>query len=598
MKLSAKTKNAIPSLFVNTSKYDGITFPYTKDKTVFIDFETYFNSYKPEMLSMCIDGKKYGWDIDVITRQGFYKEFLDNFFTALNEARKVGAHDCKFELMVLRTIGYPYQNLLHKMIDTRALPHVLNTNNKLERTGLKAQVLQVFKHQMVEYEQAVNLSRDEFMNYCMEDSYWSERLFHYYVPKIRQFQLEVAYQLEVQIAFVLVEMKAVGTYFNKNKLLDLKPVVEKQLIDYHKEMCSISKSIINPRSSKDLEHVIYTKFQLPNKWTTEKGNKCFNEEAIQGMIKWCSKNKPEVTSFFTSLLSYTALKKFKDMYLTYAKKTKTSDGKPRFLDMIGDDGYIRTSYDQMFAASSRLTSRDPNLQNLPSGRFGAETIRKCFEAPSGYKLIGCDYSQFELKIMAHYSQDESFLHAFNNNIDVHQMTADKMKLEGKEGRKKAKQANFKIPYGAAAPSFVDTFNVSLKEAKEIINDWYNTFPNVKKFLEENAKFGSVYGYMPCLTGKIRKLDVTTFVENECKNHPMQNTNADIMKLVMIFLWKVFFPTPCKIIMQIHDELIVMVPEKWVDWAKKVIEFTFQNMYKLSVPLTADAVVAENWYDTK
>jgi len=276
-------------------------------------------------------------------------------------------------------------------------------------------------------------------------------------------------------------------------------------------------------------------------------------------------------------------------------------------------GKIHTSYNQAVAATGRLSSNNPNLQNIPIREERGREIRKAFiPQDDEHILLAADYSQIELRLMAHMSQDENMLKAFKNNIDIHTTTAAKIfHVENlsevtNEQRRKAKTANFGIIYGISAFGLSQRLNIPRTEAKQLIDEYFNGFPQVKKYMDKSIAEAREKGYVETLMGRKRFLKdinsrnaiVRGFAERNAINAPIQGSAADIIKLAMIDVFNELKKQQLKskMILQVHDELIFDVYKPELEQLKEIVQTKMEKAVLLSIPLTVDMGTGENWLE--
>lgn len=300
------------------------------------------------------------------------------------------------------------------------------------------------------------------------------------------------------------------------------------------------------------------------------------------------------------ILSYRGLKKLLSTYI---------DNLPTLINK--KTGHIHTSFNQALTATGRLSSSDPNLQNIPVRTDEGKEIRKCFIPEPGCLFFSADYSQIELRIMAHLSEDENMIEAFREGFDIHRATAARIwnkKLEEVTDaeRKRAKQANFGIIYGITTYGLAQRMEISNTEAKQIIEDYFKTFPKVKKYMDKSIEEAREKGYAETIFHRRRYLPdinsrnatVRGFAERNAINAPIQGTEADIIKIAMARIWNRFNNEhlKSKMILQVHDELnFTVVPEE-KEKVEEIVISEMQNVCKLRVPLIADAGWGKNWLE--
>jgi DNA polymerase-1 len=272
-------------------------------------------------------------------------------------------------------------------------------------------------------------------------------------------------------------------------------------------------------------------------------------------------------------------------------------------------GRVHTSYQQAVASTGRLSSTSPNLQNIPIRTAEGRRIREAFVAPAGYKILALDYSQIELRIMAHLSADESLLNAFSRGLDVHRSTAaevfgEELEQVSNEQRRAAKAINFGLIYGMSAFGLGKQLNIGRNEAQQYVDTYFERYPGVKRYMEETKQCAREQGYVETVFGRrlylpdinARNGNVRQYAERTAINAPMQGTAADIIKRAMIEVqtWLIEGDQDCKMIMQVHDELVFEVAVDKVDSCRASIAGLMTGAADLSVKLEVDAGVGLNW----
>ena len=325
---------------------------------------------------------------------------------------------------------------------------------------------------------------------------------------------------------------------------------------------------------------------------TKTGQYVTSEEVLQQL-----QGKAPIIS---DILAYRGLKKLLGTYV---------DALPKLVNP--KTGHIHTSFNQAITATGRLSSTDPNLQNIPVRDDDGKEIRKCFIPEPGCLFFSADYSQIELRIMAHLSEDQNMIEAFREGLDIHAATASKiwhesMKDVTPEQRKKAKQANFGIIYGITTYGLAQRMDIPNSEAKQLIEDYFKTFPGVHAYMEKSKEMARQKGYAETLFHRRRYLPdinskngtVRGFAERNAINAPIQGSEADIIKIAMIRIHERFQKEHIrsKMILQVHDELNFSVYPEEKERVEKIVIDEMQHAYTLRVPLTADAGWGKNWLE--
>jgi DNA polymerase-1 len=301
------------------------------------------------------------------------------------------------------------------------------------------------------------------------------------------------------------------------------------------------------------------------------------------------------------IIEYRELDKLKSVY---------TDALPH---QIASDGRIHCQLNQTVAATGRLSSSDPNLQNIPIRTELGRRIRKAFVADSGNKIISADYSQLELRLLAHITQDAVMLEAFQKGEDIHARTARlvfgaRTDAELKEARRFAKIVNFAIAYAIEPWGLSQRVGISRQEAKKVIEDYYNTYKGVRRYMDEVPIRAREHGYVRSIYGRIRPLpgitdrnaNIRRAAEREAINMPIQGTASDIVKIAMLHVEEELkqMSSKARLLMQVHDELLLEVPEPEVEGVSKMLKHEMESAVSLDVPLVADVGVGDNWMDAK
>jgi len=346
----------------------------------------------------------------------------------------------------------------------------------------------------------------------------------------------------------------------------------------------------NLASPKQLGHIMFEKLGIPVLKKTAKGAASTKEEVLQELA--LDYPLPKV------ILEHRGLAKLKSTY---------TDKLPTMMNPV--TGRIHTSYHQAVTATGRLSSSDPNLQNIPVRTEEGRRIRQAFIAPQGSKIVAADYSQIELRIMAHLSQDEGLLNAFAQGLDVHQATAAEVFGESldavtTEQRRSAKAINFGLIYGMSAFGLGRQLNIGRHQAQEYIDLYFERYPGVKEYMDSTRAIAAENGYVETLFGRrlyLPEINASNGMRRQAAeraaiNAPMQGTAADIIKLAMIAVdhWLVEEGLQAKVIMQVHDELVLEVPENELDAIIEGLSARMATAVELDVPLLVDVGVGENW----
>lgn len=398
------------------------------------------------------------------------------------------------------------------------------------------------------------------------------------------------YNMELKLSAILYDMEKVGFMVDKQGLLAFSDYLESRIIEAESRIFEYAGEQFNVNSSKQLGVILFEKLCLPHGKKTKTG---YSTDAE--VLEYLSSRHPIINE----ILLFRQLSKLRSTY---------AEG---LLKVISESGRIHTTFRQTLTQTGRLSSAEPNLQNIPVRTELGKVFRKFFVAEEGNVLIDADYSQIELRILAHVSGDETLISAFKNGEDIHAITASgvfgiPVEAVNSELRKRAKAINFGIIYGISDFTLSNDIGVTVKEAKTYINDYFATYPKISEYLEKTVKDAYENGYVTTLFGRRRyipelsapKKPTRAFGERIARNSPIQGTAADIIKKAMIDVSEEFEKRnmKSKIILQIHDELIVESPEHEKEQAAEILQKGMEKAYSLSVPLVAEAVMGQNWFD--
>ena len=398
--------------------------------------------------------------------------------------------------------------------------------------------------------------------------------------------------VELPLVEVLREMEAAGVRIDVAKLKEAETALTEELNTIEQRIYTLADGPFNINSPKQVGELLFDKLKLDSKAKKLKtGQYSTSEEVLVAL-----KDRHEIVGL---ILDYRALSKLITTYISAL---------PGY---IAADGKIHTTYNQTVTATGRLSSSNPNLQNLPIRSERGRFIREAVIPDDGCLFLSADYSQIELRLMAHFSQDEHLLAAFRNGQDVHAATAAKIfglpiEQVTKDQRRKAKTANFGIIYGISAFGLSQQLDCSRTEAKQLIDDYFAAFPRVIEYIESQKELARQKGYAETLFGRKRYLPdihsqnatVRSFAERNAVNAPIQGTAADIIKMAMVSIHRRLKEEKlqAQMTMQVHDELNFNVPAQEVDRVREIVVSEMQNAVQLSVPLIAECGVGHNWLE--
>lgn len=434
---------------------------------------------------------------------------------------------------------------------------------------------------------------EKISEYAAEDADITLQLKHKIAPMVKSQELEsVLDEIEHPLIGVLADMEYEGVKIDQQFLQQFSKTLETDMLKVRDEIYSLAGMEFNVDSPKQLGDVLYVKLQLPFEGKkTATGQLSTNEDALQGL----SKHHP----IAEKILDYREVTKLKSTYV---------DALPLMINP--KTGRVHTTFRQAIAATGRLSSDNPNLQNIPIRSTRGQEVRKAFVArDENHILLSADYSQIELRIVAELSGDENMMDAFVKKVDIHTATAAKVygvELDQvtKEMRYKAKSVNFGIIYGQGAFGLAGNIGVSRGEAKTIIDNYFIQFPKIKEYMNGNIQFAREHGYVQTIKGRRRYLKdinsknftVRGFAERNAINSPVQGSAADLIKLAMIGIHKEFEKRKLKskMTLQVHDELVFDAHRDEVEIIKPIIHDKMIHAIKTKVPIEAEMGVGENW----
>ncbi len=422
-----------------------------------------------------------------------------------------------------------------------------------------------------------------------------EKLKEPLLAKLKDHEQDDLYEtIEIPVAFVLAKMEITGIKVEASVLNQLGNEFAIKLQELEQKIYQQAGEEFNLNSPKQLGHILFEKLNLPPIKKTKTGYSTSVEVLEQLKMK---------SPIVSEILDYRQIAKIQN---TYVKG---------LLDCIQPDGRIHTRYLQTLTATGRLSSVDPNLQNIPTRTDEGKQIRKAFvpSTKDGY-IFSCDYSQVELRVLAHVSGDEHMQEAFKSGYDIHAHTAMKIfHLDSPDEvtplmRRHAKAVNFGIVYGISDYGLSKNLGISRKQAKTFIENYFEQYPQIKDYMDEAIKKARENGYAETIMHRRRYLpdihsknfNVRSFAERTAINSPIQGSAADIIKIAMINMQKKLdeLHLKTKMVLQVHDELIFDVPKEELDTIKKIVPDVMQSAVKLDVPLIADSNWGHNWYDAK
>ncbi|MEY3220656.1 MAG: hypothetical protein RIT27_2013 [Pseudomonadota bacterium] len=511
---------------------------------------------------------------------------------------KIGQH-IKFDAHILRNYQINLQGL---QFDTMLESYVLDSI--ATRHDLDSLALKYLGHKNISFEEIAGKGTKQISfnqieietagKYAAEDADITLKLHQYLYPLLKQeSKLKTVFEtIEMPLVPVLINIERQGVLIDVQQLQNQSLEIKNKLHFLEEKVWELADQNFNLSSPKQLQEILFEKLQLPVISKTPKGQPSTAEDVLQELA--LEHELPRL------ILEHRSLSKLKS---TYTDKLPEQINKKT--------GRIHTSYHQANTATGRLSSSDPNLQNIPIKTEDGRRIRQAFIAPKDYVLMAADYSQIELRIMAHLSGEENLLHAFENNQDVHKTTAAEVfnvSIEEitLEQRRAAKAINFGLIYGMSAFGLAKQLNISRQLAQNYIDQYFLRYPAVKQYMEKTRQIAFEQGFVETVFG--RRLYVPEIrasnaqrrqaAERTAINAPMQGTAADIIKKAMISVhqWILESNLDIKMIMQVHDELVFEVKENLIETAQTTVRQLMEQAADLSVPLIVEIGVGKNWDD--
>ena len=557
-----------------------------------------------------ISAELVGLSFSVEEKKAFYVAVPANYEEALkivqifkplyesDKIMKIG-QNIKYDYEVLTRYGVTLQG---KMFDTM-IAHYLIQPELHHNMDYMAETL--LDYQTIHIEELLgpkgkkqknmrDLSPTDIYEYAAEDADITLRLKNVLEPRLKELGVEeLFWNIEMPLVRVLADMELNGVCLDTEALQDTSKIFTERMKQYEQEIYKEAGEEFNISSPKQVGDILFGKLQIMDKpKKTKTGQYVTSEEVLQSL----ESKSPIVRN----ILNYRGMKKLLSTYI---------DALPKLINPR--TGHIHTSFNQALTATGRLSSSDPNLQNIPVRTDDGKEIRKCFIPEEGCLFFSADYSQIELRIMAHLSEDENMMEAFREGHDIHRATAAKIwhvdidKVTDAQ-RKKAKQANFGIIYGITTYGLAQRMDIPNGEAKELIEGYFRTFPKVQAYMEHAKEEARAKGYAETLFHRRRYLadinsrnaTVRGFAERNAINAPIQGTEADIIKVAMVRIWERFKKEGIrsKMILQVHDELNFSVFPEEREQVERIVIEEMQNAYPLNVPLIADAGWGKNWLE--
>lgn len=534
-----------------------------------------------------------GYQLDINKILGLLKPIFED-----DNKPKV-LQNAKYEINVLGNYGIELKGII---LDTMIASYIKNPKYK---HGLKQQALVYLNFEMQEIDELIGKGKsaitmdqvpiEQVSCYACADAKATLELALFHAQTIEKDEYEVLYGIEVPLISVLADMERVGVSIDTKYLKTLSVEIQSRLTDVETKIFELAGERFNVNSPKQVADLLFEKLKLPVKGKTQTGFST-SAKVLESLAK-----EYEIAKL---LLEQRHLAKIKSTYI---------DSLPELISH--KDNRIHTSYNQTVTTTGRLSSSNPNLQNIPIRTEIGNRIRAAFtpEDKENSIILSADYSQIELRLLAHVSKDENLLYAYNNAIDIHTLTASKVfdvpiEEVTKEMRRSAKAVNFGIIYGQTAYGLSETLGISPSEAKVFIEKYFATYPKIKEYMQKTKSEAYDKGYVSTLYGRRRYLadelasrirSIKEFGERAAINAPLQGTAADLIKLAMIKLHKELSESSLKtkFILQVHDELVLEVPKNELVDVTNMVKSCMELGQPLEVPLVVDFQVGSSWMES-
>jgi len=601
-----KNSKSTPHNYVlvdTTEKQDALIGKLNIQNRFCFDTETTgLDTIKDELIgiSFCCKSHEAYW-LPVDEDKTKSEEVLEKFKPVFENEKieKIG-QNLKFDIKVLRKRGIVVKGTL---FDTMIAHYLIKPEGK---HGLNDLAEDYLNYTPVKIEELIGVKginqanmrsvpQEKIKEYAAEDADLTWQMKEILEKELKEKNLEtLAGKIEMPLVYVLCDMEMNGFKVNIDELKKYSAILKAELLDIQTRIYKLAETEFNISSPKQLGEILFNKLKIDSKAKrTKTGQYSTGEDVLQRLV-----NKHEIVS---KVLDFRSISKLLSTYVEKLPELRNSE-----------TGKIHSSFNQTITATGRLSSNNPNLQNIPIREDRGREIRKAF-VPSDRQhiLLSADYSQIELRLMAHMSGDKNLIEAFKAGEDIHVSTAAKIHRISpgdvtKEMRGRAKTANFGIIYGISAFGLSRRMNLPLSEAKEFIEEYFKTYPGVKKYMDMSIGRAREKGYVQTIMGRKRYLPdilsrnsiVKGFAERNAINAPIQGSAADIIKIAMINIHKKIKEKQLKseMILQVHDELVFDVPEKEIDVLSDIVVNEMQNAMSLDVPLTVDWGAGRNWLE--
>ena len=511
---------------------------------------------------------------------------------------KIG-QNIKYDITVLRKYGVEMKGELFDCMIAHYLlqPELRHNMDYMAEAYLNYKTIHIDEligHKGKSQKSMRDLSPIEVYEYACEDADITLKLYHILEPKLKELNIFNLFKdIEMPLINVLVEMEMNGVMLDTSSLTETSRILQQRILEKERKIYEEAGTSFNIASPKQVGEILFDRLKISDKAKkTKTGQYVTSEEALTQL-----KHRAPIVE---NILAYRGLRKLLSTYV---------EALPKLINK--HTGHIHTSLNQAITATGRLSSSDPNLQNIPVKGEDGKELRRCFIPEPGCLFFSADYSQIELRVMAHLSGDEGLIDAFRNGYDIHAATAarifkETMEHVTRDQRSMAKRANFGIIYGITVFGLAQNLDIDRNEAKKLIDDYFQSFPKVKEYMERCKETARSKGYAETIFHRRRYLPdinsgnatVRGFAERNSINAPIQGSAADIIKLAMVRIYKRFKDEniKSKMILQVHDELNFSVFPEEKESVERIVIEEMQNACQLKVPLIADCGWGANWLE--
>lgn len=508
-----------------------------------------------------------------------------------NENLKKYTYNAKNDINILKSIDIDFKNI---SFDTVLASYIKNPNRSHD---LNAQALDYINHISFELDfptkktKFAQLPQTDLITYAQDNAFSIYKLTQFWLKNLSPEELKLHDEVELPLTHILAQMEYDGVALDVDYMSELSEYMTQKAEDLQAKIYEIAGEEFNINSPKQVGEVLYEKLNIQLKKKRGKAKPSTNVEVLEELA-----SEYPICRYLIDYRKYTKL------------RTTYTDALPLLVSL--KDRRIHTTYNQTVTATGRLSSSNPNLQNIPIRTEEGNKLRNAFIAENENDFIlSSDYSQIELRLLAHVSGDENLISAFNSDVDVHSLTASKVfdvpvEQVTKEMRYKSKAVNFGIIYGQTRYGLAKALDIPAQEAQNFIDKYFMTYPKVKDYMENTVAFAYEHGFVETIFGRKRYLPelaspnrmIKEFAERAAINQPLQGTAADLIKMAMINVDKVFKENnlKSKMVMQVHDELVFEVVADELEQVKTLVKQEMQNVANLKVPLLVDINWGKSW----